>query len=68
MRILLLLAMIAGPALAQERERHLVTYDNVAIDVIAKGRGPLIMLLPSRGRWCAASCSRPRPRKGFRRG
>src|ERR1044072_4385056 len=47
----LLLAMaIVGPALAQERTRSLVTYDSVAIDLIAEGRGPLIVLLPSRGR------------------
>jgi pimeloyl-ACP methyl ester carboxylesterase len=42
--------MIAGPALAQERTRSLVKYDNVEIDLIAEGRGPLIVLLPSRGR------------------
>ena len=40
----------AGPALAQERTRSLVKYDNVEIDLIAEGRGPLIVLLPSRGR------------------
>ena len=34
----------------QERTRSLVKYDNVAIDLIAEGRGPLIVLLPSRGR------------------
>ena len=47
----LLLAMaIAGPVLAQERTRSLIKYDNVEIDLIAEGRGPLIVLLPSRGR------------------
>jgi pimeloyl-ACP methyl ester carboxylesterase len=47
---LLLAMMIAGPALGQERARSLVTYDTVEIDLIAEGRGPLIVLLPSRGR------------------
>ena len=42
--------LMAGTALAQERTRSLVTYDNVTIDLIAEGRGPLIVLLPSRGR------------------
>ncbi|MBV8839021.1 MAG: alpha/beta hydrolase [Alphaproteobacteria bacterium] len=37
-------------ASAQERTRTLVTYDNVQIDTIAEGKGPLIVLLPSRGR------------------
>ena len=41
---------MAGTALAQERTRSLVTYDNVEIDLIAEGKGPLIVLLPSRGR------------------
>jgi len=47
---LLLAMIIAGPAAAQERTRSLVKYDNVEIDLIAEGRGPLIVLLPSRGR------------------
>jgi pimeloyl-ACP methyl ester carboxylesterase len=47
---LLLAMVIAGPVLAQERTRSLVKYDNVEIDLIAEGRGPLIVLLPSRGR------------------
>src|SRR5258707_12442561 len=42
--------LLAGSALAQERTRSLVKYDTVEIDVIAEGRGPLIVLLPSRGR------------------
>jgi pimeloyl-ACP methyl ester carboxylesterase len=42
--------LLAGGAWAQERTRSLVKYDNVEIDVIAEGRGPLIVLLPSRGR------------------
>ncbi len=47
---LLVAMMLAVPALAQERTRGLVKYDNVEIDLIAEGRGPLIVLLPSRGR------------------
>jgi pimeloyl-ACP methyl ester carboxylesterase len=43
-------ALMAGTAVAQERTRNLVRYDNVEIDVIAEGDGPLIVLLPSRGR------------------
>ena len=42
--------LMTGIATAQERTRSLVTYDNVTIDLIAEGRGPLIVLLPSRGR------------------
>ncbi len=42
--------LMAGTAIAQGRTRSLVKYDNVEIDVIAEGRGPLIVLLPSRGR------------------
>src|SRR6185369_5489352 len=41
---------IAIIAAAQERTRSLVTYGDVTIDLIAEGRGPLIVLLPSRGR------------------
>src|SRR3982074_1067575 len=52
MAILSLAAMmlLAGGALAQERTRRLVKYDTIEIDVIAEGKGPLIVLLPSRGR------------------
>jgi pimeloyl-ACP methyl ester carboxylesterase len=52
MAILSLAAMmlLAGGALAQERTRGLVKYDAIEIDVIAEGKGPLIVLLPSRGR------------------
>ena len=32
------------------RSREIVRYDNVEIDLIAEGRGPLIVMLPSRGR------------------
>jgi pimeloyl-ACP methyl ester carboxylesterase len=42
--------LLAGNALAQERTRGLVKYDTIEIDVIAEGKGPLIVLLPSRGR------------------
>src|SRR5262245_66596981 len=42
--------LMATPVAAQERTRALVRYDNVAIDTIAEGHGPLIVLLPSRGR------------------
>ncbi len=42
--------LMTGIATAQERTRSLVTYDNVTIDLIAEGRGPLVVLLPSRGR------------------
>jgi len=43
-------AILMTGASAQERARTLVTYDNVQIDTIAEGKGPLIVLLPSRGR------------------
>jgi len=43
-------AILMTSASAQERTRTLVTYDNVQIDTIAEGKGPLIVLLPSRGR------------------
>jgi pimeloyl-ACP methyl ester carboxylesterase len=40
-----------GAAAAQtERVREIVAYDDVRIDVIAEGRGPLVVLLPGRGR------------------
>jgi pimeloyl-ACP methyl ester carboxylesterase len=35
---------------ASERTRELVRYDGVQIDVITEGAGPLVILLPSRGR------------------
>ena len=47
---LLFAVMMLGPSWAQERTRTLVAYDNVTIDLIAEGKGPLIVLLPSRGR------------------
>jgi pimeloyl-ACP methyl ester carboxylesterase len=33
-----------------ERVREIVAYDDVRIDVIAEGNGPLVVLLPGRGR------------------
>jgi len=43
--------LTSGAAAAEgERARHMVRYDNVEIDVIAEGKGPLLVLLPSRGR------------------
>lgn len=40
-----------GPAQAQAPNmREIVTYDTVSIDLISEGSGPLIVLLPSRGR------------------
>jgi pimeloyl-ACP methyl ester carboxylesterase len=47
---LLVCVALTTPVFAQERTRSLVTYDNVTLDLIAEGRGPLIVLLPSRGR------------------
>ena len=42
--------IMSGTALAQGRTRTIVKYDSVEIDLIAEGKGPLIVLLPSRGR------------------
>jgi pimeloyl-ACP methyl ester carboxylesterase len=42
--------LMTGIAAAQERTRGLVKYDTIEIDLIAEGKGPLIVLLPSRGR------------------
>src|SRR6476659_9648819 len=54
MRTILALIMgaivMTGIAAAEERTRFLVKYDSVQIDTIAEGHGPLIVLLPSRGR------------------
>jgi hypothetical protein len=33
-----------------ERARQIVAYDNVRIDVITEGSGPMVVLLPGRGR------------------
>ena len=47
-----LLGLIATDACAAsaERTRSVVSYDDVRIDLIAEGAGPLVVLLPSRGR------------------
>lgn len=44
---LLVLAMAAN---AQPRTREVIRHDNVAIEVISEGKGPVIVLLPSLGR------------------
>jgi pimeloyl-ACP methyl ester carboxylesterase len=46
----LFLALWNSTAMPAERIRETVAYDDVRIDVIAEGRGPLIVLLPGRGR------------------
>jgi pimeloyl-ACP methyl ester carboxylesterase len=43
-------AVFAGTVFAQTRTRDVVRRDNVTIEVIAEGRGPLIVMLPSLGR------------------
>ena len=45
-----LVVLFAGMVFSQSRTRELVRHDNVAIEVIADGRGPLIVMLPSLGR------------------
>jgi hypothetical protein len=40
--------VFAGAVFPQARTRELVRRDNVTIEVIAEGRGPLIVMLPSR--------------------
>ena len=43
--------LLLGSAAAQaERMREIVAYDEVRIEVIAEGSGPLLVLLPGRGR------------------
>jgi len=43
--------LLSSQGFAQdERKRELVAYDNVRIEVISEGTGPLLVLLPSRGR------------------
>jgi pimeloyl-ACP methyl ester carboxylesterase len=43
--------IVLGTASARaERIREIVAYDDVRIDVIAEGSGPLVVLLPGRGR------------------
>ncbi len=43
-------AFLSTTAMGQGRVRELVHHDDVTIEVIAEGRGPLIVLLPSLGR------------------
>ena len=50
MRFLIALLLLAGVGSAQSRTREVVLRDNVTIEVIAEGRGPAIVLLPSLGR------------------
>jgi len=56
MRVILLSLIIVIAAHAEpqgtaaQRTRHIVREDNVVIEVIAEGRGPLVVLLPSLGR------------------
>lgn len=45
-----LVMLCSGVVSAQSRTREIVRRDNVAIEVIAEGRGPLIVMLPSLGR------------------
>jgi hypothetical protein len=47
---LALLSIARSAAADEERTRELVRYNNVEIDVITEGTGPLVVLLPSRGR------------------
>jgi len=43
--------LLFGAAAAQaERGSEVIAYDNVRIEVLAEGAGPLVVLLPSRGR------------------
>ena len=43
-------AVVATDSARAEPERDIVFYDDIRIEVIAEGRGPLIVMLPSRGR------------------
>jgi pimeloyl-ACP methyl ester carboxylesterase len=45
-----LIGLGAAGAAQAERAREIVTYDDIRIDVIAEGSGPLIVMLPGRGR------------------
>jgi pimeloyl-ACP methyl ester carboxylesterase len=44
------LLVMGNSAARGERIREIIAYDDVRIDVIAEGSGPLIVLLPGRGR------------------
>jgi len=48
--VMALALLFAGVVFSQARTREIVRHDNVAIEVIAEGRGPLIVMLPSLGR------------------
>jgi pimeloyl-ACP methyl ester carboxylesterase len=54
LRCILIIATLSGAfgsAIAQSgRTRDIVKFDDVVIDLIAEGSGPLIVMLPSRGR------------------
>ncbi|HEY1243051.1 MAG TPA: alpha/beta hydrolase [Bryobacteraceae bacterium] len=42
--------LLATPLVMAQRTREVIRHDNVTIDLIAEGRGPLLVLLPSLGR------------------
>src|SRR4029077_5874985 len=45
------LSILPVTALAQaDRKREVFAYDDIRIDLISEGSGPLVVLLPSRGR------------------
>lgn len=44
------LVLLGAASVQAERVRDVVAYDDVRIEVIAEGKGPLVILLPSRGR------------------
>jgi len=48
--VIALTLALAGVVFSQARTRELVRRENVTIEVIAEGRGPLIVMLPSLGR------------------
>jgi pimeloyl-ACP methyl ester carboxylesterase len=48
--VLLTAFALTASAQSSARSKHFVRYDSVSIEVIAEGRGPLIVLLPSLGR------------------
>ena len=50
MVVMATVAAPAAPVMAQTVKRELVRYDNVQIEVMSQGRGPVIVMLPSLGR------------------
>lgn len=50
MVVMATVAAPAAPLMAQTVKRELVRYDNVQIEVMSQGRGPVIVMLPSLGR------------------